>query len=292
MIENYPLACRGVHKRFDRQHVLRDVSLDIPAGAVMGLIGRNGAGKSTLMRVLTGLMQPEQGSATLLGEPALALADTARERLGYVPQQAESFSWMRVGDMLALVASFYPAWDHGYVTQALARWHIDADKVLARLSPGERQRVALVRALAPRPALLILDEPAAALDPVARRDLLREIATRAADAATTVLFSTHIVSDLERVASHVAFLHEGRLLLNTGLDDLRECHARLLLPATLAAQAAAPLQGELRRRPRPDGGLQIVLSRSPGADWPALAHAAGAQLASLALEDLFIEVTE
>jgi ABC-2 type transport system ATP-binding protein len=90
----------------------------------------------------------------------------------------------------------------------------------------------------------------------------------------------------------VAFLHEGRLLLNTALDDLRECHARLLLPAALAAQAAVPLPGELRRRARPDGGLHIVLSRAPSASWPAIASAPGARLDSLALEDLFIEVTE
>lgn len=287
-----PLACQNVHKGFGSQAVLQGVSLDIPAGAVMGLIGRNGAGKSTLMRVLTGLMAPEQGSATVLGDPALALTDAARERLAYVPQQVDSFAWMRVGEMLALMATFYPRWDQTFVDQTLQRWQIDPSKVLARLSPGERQRVALVRALAHRPALLILDEPAAALDPVARRDLLREIASRAADAQTTVLFSTHIVSDLERVASHVAFLHQGRLLLNTGLDELRECHARLILPAHLVAQVPAALPGELRRRPRPDGGLALVLSRAPGAEWPALAQAPGTRLDALALEDLFIEVTE
>jgi ABC-2 type transport system ATP-binding protein len=287
-----PLFCRGVHKRYGSQAVLRGVDLRIPAGAVMGLLGRNGAGKSTLMRILTGLMTPDEGSATLLGEPALELTDAARVRLGFVPQQADSFAWMRVGDMLALVASFYPVWDQPFVDEQLRRWQIDAAKPLARLSPGERQRVALVRALAPRPSLLILDEPAAALDPVARRDLLREIAGRAADAQTTVLFSTHIVSDLERVASHVAFLHEGRLLLDTSLDDLRDRHGRLFLPPSLAEPARAPLEGELRRRHRPDGSLQITLARAPGADWPALAAASGARLDALTLEDLFIEVAE
>ena len=172
------------------------------------------------------------------------------------------------------------------------RWHISPSHRLDQLSPGERQRVALIRALATRPEVLILDEPAAALDPVARRDLLREIALRAGEAGMTVLFSTHIVSDLERVASHVCFLHDGRLVLDAAMDDLKETHVRLSLPREAAADCAKSMPGEIARRRRPDGGLSIVVTRPSGAAWPGALMAAGGTLDALNLEDLFIEVTD
>ena len=290
--EYSPLSCEGIYQSYDGVTVLKNVSVAIPQGAVLGLIGRNGAGKSTLIRTLLGLMMPTAGSATVLGEPALKMTDAAKTRFGYVPQQPDALAWMRIGDMLEFIGSFYPKWDQEYATQSLYRWGLSPDKALAKLSPGERQRVALIRALAVNPELLVLDEPAAALDPVARRDLLREIAVRAGDSGTTVLFSTHIVSDLERVASHVAFLHQGKLLLNTSMDDLKETHARLKLPATAAAEIYGLLPGEVSRRRHNDGSVSIVLSRATGDDWPAATQLPGARLDVLGLEDLFVEVTE
>jgi ABC-2 type transport system ATP-binding protein len=268
------------------------VSLSIPKGAVLGLVGRNGAGKTTLMRILVGLLMPESGSASVLNEPALQMTDATKTRLGYVPQQPDALNWMTVESMLQFVASFYPRWDNDYMWNSLIRWDIPPSHRLAKLSPGERQRVALIRVLATCPELLILDEPASALDPVARRDFLREIALRAGEAGTTVLFSTHIVSDLERVASHVCFLHEGKLLLNTAMDDLKETHARLSLSREAAAGVSTPLPGEIARRRRPDGGMSIVLTRQGLAPWPGAALASGGTLEPLNLEDLFIEITD
>ena len=163
---------------------------------------------------MLGLLQPLSGEAFVFGEPALKLSDWAKERLAYVPQQPEALAWLSAQQLLDYVGRFYPRWDAAFAKKTLERWQIQPNKLLAKLSPGERQRVDLIRALASQPELLVLDEPAAALDPVARRELLREIALRAGEAGTTVLFSTHIVSDLERVASDVAFLHEGRLLMH------------------------------------------------------------------------------
>lgn len=288
----FPVSCRNVHKHFGLRKVLRDVSLSIPAGAVLGLVGRSGAGKSTLIRVLMGLLMPESGTATILGESSLRLTDASKARLGYVPQQPQSLNWMTVEGMLEFIAGFYPHWDREYMWNSLMRWHISPSHRLEKLSPGERQRVALIRALAIRPEVLVLDEPAAALDPVARRDLLREIALRAGEAGMTVLFSTHIVSDLERVASHVCFLQDGRLTLAAAMDDLKETHARLSLPREAAARVARCLPGEIARRRRPDGGVSIVVTRAPGAAWPAALMAAGGVLEAMNLEDLFIEVTD
>lgn len=285
-----PLLARDIVKSYDGRRILDGVSLHLEPGAVLGLIGRNGAGKSTLIRSLLGLIEPDAGDARLWGEAALRLGDANKARLGYVPQQPESLGWMTARDMLDFVGGFYPRWDRGYAEATLARWELPTGTVLAKLSPGERQRVAIVRALASQPELLILDEPAAALDPVARRELLREIATRAGEFGTTVLFSTHIVSDLERVASHVAFMHQGRVLLHSELDALKERHLRLHVPASAADQLVGKVPGEVARRANPYGGLSVTLIREADRDWPALVDAPGVQREHLSLEDLFVEV--
>src|SRR5690606_11579193 len=147
------------------------------------------------------------------------------------------------------LGQLYPDWDPAHAAHLLQRWDLDPKRPIGKLSPGQAQRLAMVRALAPRPALLVLDEPASALDPVARRELLRELVTQAMDSGTTVLFSSHIVSDLERVASRVAFLHEGRLLLDRALDEVKDEVVRLTIPAAATTHLPASLPGELVRRP-------------------------------------------
>ncbi|MFT3790271.1 MAG: ABC transporter ATP-binding protein [Rudaea sp.] len=283
-----PLRARGLSKSYGWKTVLRDVSLELGPGSVLGLIGRNGAGKSTLIRALLGLIEVDAGEASVFGEPAFALSEAVKAQIGYVPQQPDALAWMRVDQMFDFVGRFYPRWDKGYVRSMLERWWLPRNQVLAKLSPGERQRVELIRAIASQPQLLVLDEPAAALDPVARRDLLRELALRDADNEGAVLFSTHIVSDLERVATHIAFLHEGRLLLHVPIDDLKERYARLILPASLASQG--PFAGEIHRRRLNDGGVSLVIERGADCDWPATARESGARLDLLGLEDLFVEI--
>ncbi|HEY1899676.1 MAG TPA: ABC transporter ATP-binding protein [Steroidobacteraceae bacterium] len=285
-----PLACQDIQKHFGSIQVLNGITLTLLPGTVLGLIGRNGAGKSTLIRILLGLQQPDSGQSFVLGDRSLAMGDAVKSRLGYVPQQPDALGWMRVGDMLDFVGCLYPRWDREFVQQSLLRWQLPPSSPLSKLSPGERQRVAIIRALAVRPDLLVLDEPAAALDPVSRRDLLREIAVRAAESGTSVLFSTHIVSDLERVASHVAFLHEGKLLLHAPLDELGDTHARLTVPAEAKGTLAARVAGELSRRRRPDGSVSLVIARQSDAPWPLLAADPRIRLDHLGLEDLFIEV--
>jgi ABC-2 type transport system ATP-binding protein len=282
--------CERVTKRYAGQTVLREVRLDVPQGTVLGLIGRNGAGKTTLIRTLLGLEQPDVGRAFVFGEPSLGMTDFVKQRIGYVPQQPDAFAWMRVADMFDFVGRQYPQWDQDFVELSLARWQISAGQRLASLSPGERQRVALIRALAVKPELLVLDEPASALDPVARRDLLREIVARAAESGTTVFFSTHIVSDLERVASRVVFLHGHRIVVDAALDDLSETHGRLRVPAGSMEFSASRVPGEVSRHLQPDGSITLVIARDRGAAWPEIAAAPGVSLNALNLEDLFIEV--
>ncbi len=284
-----PLQVSGLSHRYDSKVVLDHVDLALAPGSVLGLIGRNGAGKSTLIRAMLGLLEPGSGSAFVFGEPALKLSDAVKERLGYVPQQPDALAWLTAAQMFDYLSRFYPSWDHRFVETTMQRWKIEADKVMAKLSPGERQRVDLVRALAPQPELLVLDEPAAALDPVARRELLREIALRAGEAGATVLFSTHIVSDLERVASDIAFLHAGKLLLHCPVDETKERYARLWLPANVAY--AAPV-GTLSRHRHDDGSVSVIVERERNGTWPEAANLSGARIDALGLEDLFVEIAE
>ncbi|MCW0459272.1 Vitamin B12 import ATP-binding protein BtuD [Xanthomonas sacchari] len=283
-----PLAAHDLHLAFGASDVLRGVGLQIGRGEVVGLIGRNGAGKSTLLACLLGLLQPQHGQARVFGGPALRLDDARKAQLGFVPQQPQAFGWMRVEELLAFAAQLYPHWDAQRADTLLRRWELDRTQSIGKLSPGQAQRLALVRALAARPALLVLDEPASALDPVARRDLMREIVTETCDAGTTVLFSSHIVSDLERVASRVAFLNQGRLLLDQPLDELKDRVLRIGIPASAAATLDAPLRGELARRHAADGGVVVVLHAT---ELPsALLTVPGIRIDRLGLEDLFIEV--
>jgi ABC-2 type transport system ATP-binding protein len=284
-----PMAAQGLTHCYEGSNVLCGVDLTLAPGSVLGLIGRNGAGKSTLIRAMLGLLEPLSGSATVFGEPALKLSDASKERLAYVPQQPEALAWLTAQQMLDYVGRFYPRWDQGFAKNTLERWQIQPNKVMAKLSPGERQRVDLIRALASRPELLVLDEPAAALDPVARRELLREIALRAGEAGTTVLFSTHIVSDLERVASDIAFLHHGELLMHCSMDDTKERYGRLWLPER--AHHAAPA-ASLSRRRHDDGSLSLVVERDAQGAWPEAASLPGARVDALGLEDLFVEIAE
>jgi ABC-2 type transport system ATP-binding protein len=284
-----PLQVSGLTHRYDAKVVLDRVDLSLEPGSVLGLIGRNGAGKSTLIRAMLGLLVPDAGSAFVFGEAALKLSDPVKERLGYVPQQPDALAWLTAAQMFDYLSRFYPRWDHRFVDSTLQRWKIAPKKVMAKLSPGERQRVDLIRALAPQPELLVLDEPAAALDPVARRELLREIALRAGESGTTVLFSTHIVSDLERVASDIAFLHEGKLLLHCAVDDTKERYARLWLPAKLAYAAPA---SRFDKRRHEDGSISVVIERDDDGAWPDATQLPGARVDALGLEDLFVEIAE
>ncbi len=281
----------GLSKAYAGRPALSNVTLKLAPGQVLGLVGRNGAGKTTLIQCLLGLCKPDAGEARLWGQPSLHLSDAVKTRLSYVSQSPEAMGWMSVRGMLQFFSRFYPEWDDRFVEEALRRLRINNEPALNQLSPGQRQQATIVRALASRPHLLVLDEPASALDPVARRDLLSEIGQRAGENGCAVLFSTHLLSDLERIASHVAFLHDGVLVLHEELDALKERHLRLRIPSASAVLTPATLPGELARRRTADGGLSIVIMQPVHADVPAVATLPGVQCDRLSLEDLFVEVT-
>jgi ABC-2 type transport system ATP-binding protein len=221
----------SVSKRFGDHAVLDGLDWQISPGQVVGLLGRNGAGKSTLLECLLGLRELDGGSATLFGEDVANLSDATRARIGYVPQKNELFEWLTPLQMLDYFKALYPRWNDAKVAELLARWGFDERlrrQQIRHLSGGEQQRLAIIRALAHEPDLLILDEPVSALDPLGRRDFLRELVEQVIGRGTTVVFSTHILSDLERVAFDVAFLGEGRIVRQGQVDELVEGEGRSL----------------------------------------------------------------
>ncbi len=269
----------GLTLAYARQPVLKGLQWQLHAGQVVGLLGRNGAGKTTLLEAMLGLRDTSAGSVRLFGQPAESLDDAARARIGYVPQQSELFEELRADELLTYFRSFYPRWNETKVQGLLQRWAVPRDIPIGRMSGGQQQRLSLIRALAHEPDLLVLDEPVASLDPLARRDFLRELVEQVLDRGTTVVFSTHILSDLERVAFNVAFLQDGRIALQSPLDELL-AEARLLVgPEALLATMS---------------GLE-VLSRRPGrwlvrrVDQAAVAPGVVEQRANL--EDLFEALT-
>nr|WP_229517210.1 ABC transporter ATP-binding protein [Massilia oculi] len=216
---------RDVAKYYGGSIVLHGLHWDIGQGQVIGLLGRNGAGKSTLMECLLGLRELDAGSARLFGEDVAALSDATRARIGYVPQKHGLFEWMTPLQMLDYFKAMYPRWNAVKVEALLERWGfgpLELGKPIGRLSGGQQQRLSIIRALAHDPELLVLDEPVSALDPAGRRAFLSELVDGVIERGTTVLFSTHILTDLERVALDVAFLKDGRIALQGPLDDLLE----------------------------------------------------------------------
>jgi len=216
------IELRGIVKSYRKKHVLTGLDLAVPKGSVLGLLGTNGAGKTTLIKCALGLIRPQQGQARLLGEDSWSLSGEAKVRIGYVPQVFNLYPWMKVQHLIDYTAAFYPNWNHELVAKLTKEWDIPREDRIGPLSVGQLQKVAILLALGHDPELLILDEPAASLDPLARRQFLQVIIELAEPGKRTVLFSTHITSDLERVADRVAILKSGRIAWQGLLEDLKE----------------------------------------------------------------------
>ena len=281
----------GLVKRFGTRAVLDSIDLRVPRGQVIGLLGLNGSGKSTLIKCLLGLLKADEGSATVLGTDAWQLADREKARIGYVPQEATLYPWLTVRQTVAYVSSFYSRWDRAWGEELLRRWDLPLGHRVGPLSVGQKQKLALVLALGHRPELLILDEPVASLDPVARRWVLEPVLETAADGAGTVLFSTHITSDLERVASHVALLREGKVMFHDEIDVLKDRVKRLRIEAQADLPADLHLPGTLRQEVR---GRQALVTVD-GVDAPLVAgvrerFAAEVVVDNLNLEEIFLEL--
>ena len=215
------LQARGIRKLYGDRTVLDDLTLSVAPGEALGLLGANGSGKTTLIKVLLGLLAHEGGAATIAGEASSSLSAAVRERIGYVPQQPSQFEWLNGRAMLAYVSAFYSRFDREYAHGLLERWKVSLRTPISALSPGQQQRLSLVRALAPRPDLIVLDEPIASLDPATRIAVIDELNAERNRRKLTILFSSHITGDLQRLCTHFAVLAKGKVALLETTDVLK-----------------------------------------------------------------------
>jgi ABC-2 type transport system ATP-binding protein len=217
--------------------ILKDITLAVPQGAVVGLVGRNGAGKSSLLRCVVGLETPTDGTVHLLGEPSSELVDNVLANIGYVAQTPDLFDWMFVTDMIRSIGQAYPRWSEERYLGLATQIGLPLGGRIKNLSGGDQQKLAVVLALAHNPDVLLLDEPVSSLDPLTRSNFMRalfadrtiegEIDRGNALDGRTIVISSHLLTDLERVVSHVAFMREGRLQLFDTWDAMLE-HYRLV----------------------------------------------------------------
>jgi len=226
---NDVIEAHGLGKRYGRRWALTDCTLEIPAGRVVGLVGPNGAGKTTLLHLAVGLLRPSAGSITVLGGRPGEGPGQLR-RIGFVAQDAPTYASLSVADHLRLGAWMNPSWDRGLAQQRITRLGLDAKQKAGRLSGGQRAQLALTLAVAKRPDLLILDEPVASLDPLARREFLQGLMEVVADQGVSVVLSSHLVADLERVCDFLVVLVGSRIQLAGEIETLLATHRRLIGP--------------------------------------------------------------
>ena len=220
------ISAQGLGKSYGKRPALVDCDLDIPAGHIVGLVGPNGAGKTTLLNLVTGQLAPTTGAISVLGsEPGRSPAQLAR--VGYVAQDTPTYAQLSVADHLRLGAHLNPGWDGALAAARIEALGLDPKRKAGRLSGGQRAQLALTLGLAKRPELLVLDEPVAALDPLARREFLQGLMEASAEQELSVVMSSHLVSDLERVCDYLVILVDARVRLADDVDHLLRTHHRL-----------------------------------------------------------------
>jgi ABC-2 type transport system ATP-binding protein len=280
---------RDLCKQIDGRKVLNDFTVNVPAGEVIGIIGKNGAGKSTLFDLLLGFSVPTSGVSMVFDELSRALPVSVKARIGFVPQNDELVGALTGSQQLALIASFHDRWDQPLIDRLASEWEVPLDRRIDKLSGGERQKLSTLCALGHRPELLILDEPAASLDPLARRRFMQEILEIASDSRRTLIYATHIVSDLERVANCIWVLREGRLAWQGRLDELKESVVRLQLRSLTPIDPALRLPHQLQGTVSGCMATFVVASWAESQREPLVATLGmEVEVEPLGLEDIFL----
>ncbi|HVP30115.1 MAG TPA: ABC transporter ATP-binding protein [Myxococcota bacterium] len=283
----------GLVKRYGDRRVLDGVDLRLEQGEALGLLGRNGAGKTTLLRILMGLRRPDEGRVRVFQEDPRDLGRAARQRIGYLSESQHVFPWMRVEQLIRFVAGLHTTWDAAYAQDLVRKLDLPLRARVRTLSLGESRRLGLLLAVAHRPDLLVLDEPAGGLDAVVRREFLDTVIELLQQAGKSVLFSSHILSDVERVASRIAILERGRLLFDGPLEQLQESVRGVDLELDPEVEALA-LPNALRVERRGGGAWSAVLERCDDRAVAALRQrfpGAAIEVRELSLEEIFIAYT-
>ena len=294
MINEEIISIKNVSKRYKTSHVLKDLSFSVSKGSVVGLLGKNGCGKTTLIKCALGLLRPNTGNITVFGEDVWDLSAQAKGRLGYVPQTSSFYPWLKVHEIIDYTASFYPTWNKLLVNRLISDWDLESilNQGATVISQGLAQRLSIILALGHEPDLLVLDEPVASLDPGARRTFLKTILDIVADRGCTVLFSTHITSDLERVANRVAMLDQGKIKLDMELDELKDKVKRLKISFSTQAPQTFDVPGILRSKQTGDQEV-ILYVKDFSSDVKNLIenkYNGQVEVGDLNLEEIFVEL--
>lgn len=278
-------------KAFGDKVVLQNISFDVSPGDVIGVLGKNGAGKTTLLELILGFAPATGGTVRVFGHESYSLPGNVKARVGFVPQQDELLEQLVVADQLRVISSFYPQWDSALIERLCAEWGVNLNARIKSMSVGERQKLSILLAFGHKPDLLILDEPVASLDPIARRQFLEQLLTISADGARAIVFSSHIVSDIERLANRIWILKEGRLDWQGDLDSLKESIVRLHIRGEGAALAALTIPGALRLQRHESFATAVVRDWTPDAQ-EALEKSASVEVEvePLGLEEIFLEL--
>jgi ABC-2 type transport system ATP-binding protein len=228
----------GLGKRYGARWALRDCTLEIPAGSVTALVGPNGAGKTTLLNMVIGLVAPTTGAVEVFGRSPRRDAKDVLPRLGFVAQDHPLHRSLTVGETLTYGRKLNPTWNQGYAAERIERLGLSTKQKVGRLSGGQQAQIALTLALAKQPRLLVLDEPVASLDPLARREFLNAVMEAVVDDGLTVVLSSHIVAELERVCDHLVTLAQGAVQLNGSIAEIVASHRLLTGPRSDASSVA------------------------------------------------------
>jgi len=287
------IRIEGFTKRFGTRTAVDDLSLAVPRGSVFGLLGQNGAGKSTTIRTLLNLLQPTTGRLTVLGHDSVAGSVAIRQRTGYLPEQPDYYSWMTVNEVVRFNAAFFDRWDAVLAADLIERLELPRDRRLKELSRGMQAKVGLALALGSRPDLLILDDPTSGLDAVVRREFLEAMIANVQAEGGTVLFSTHLLHEMERIADEVAILHEGKLVVRDSLERLKRLtkRVRCVYPASVPGTLTVPGLVRLERNAHHalltvagfDDSIRQELFRS-GAE--------SVEVIDMSLEEIFVETVK
>ncbi len=290
-MSNNIVELTNIRKRYNARSVLMGLDINVPPGTVLGLMGRNGAGKSTLIKCMLGLLKPDAGKATVFGEEAWNLSVAAKQRIGFVPQTMPGFRWMKAGTFLDYVGSFYQRWNREKVSTLMKEWGLSPAMRISRMSEGEIQKLSIIRALGHEPDLLVFDEPVASLDPLARRDFLRQIVELGMDENRSMIFCSHIASDLERVASDIVIIKNGVVACRGALDSLQERIRRIRIQSDRNLLLPIPTPNILHSVVE-GATAEVTVENVPDEEILRLSERLSARITieSLNLEDIFLEV--
>ena len=290
MIET-AVQARHLSKSFGAMRVIDDLSFEVSPGDVIGVLGKNGAGKTTLLELMLGFTPPSDGGVQVFGHPSVELPGNVKLRVGFVPQQDELLEQLNVAEQLRVIASFYPQWDVDLIARLCGEWGVDPKARIKNLSVGERQKLSILLAFGHKPDLLVLDEPVASLDPMARRQFLEQLVEVSAGGDRAIIFSSHIVSDIERLANRIWILKGGRLDWQGDLDSLKEAIVRLHLRGGAAAISGVQVPGALSLRREATSATAVVRDWTPERQRSLeQQHAVSVEVEALGLEEIFLEL--